>query len=254
MPAIHLSSWDLAVVLVLSLQGTVIAFVRQPGWKAIVLSLPFPFTLMSLASGRLIDASSIQGIALFFVFLLTVWFLHGRQRVRIIPAIALAVLGYCAIGSLIATTLPRTPATFWVSAVAVFGLGLVLRLTLPKRSEPGYRSALPVWIKLPIVAGIVLFLVIVRNTLQGFATVFPIMGTIGSYEGRFSLWTLLRQGPVIMVCMSVMMAVGYLVQGRLGLGGALAIGWLAYLALFLPYMWYSGRRQESAPRVREAVS
>jgi len=253
MPAIHLSGWDLLAIFVLSLQGTVIAFVRQPAWKAIVLSLPFPFTLMSLSSGRLIDASSVQGIALFFVFLLTVWFLHGRQRVRIIPAITLAALGYCAIGSLIAATVPRTPVTFWVSAIAVFGLGLVLRLTLPARPEPGHRSALPVWIKLPIVAGIVLSLILVRNTLQGFATVFPIMGTIGSYEGRFSLWTLVRQGPVIMVCMSVMMAAGYLVQGQLGLGGALAVGWLAYLAVFLPYMWYYSRRQETRPQVKGSI-
>ena len=230
------------------------AYVRQPGWKAIVLSLPFPFTLMTLASGRLIDASSVQGMALLFVFLLTVWFLHGKQRVRIVPAIALAALGYCAVGWLIATTLSRTSVTFWISVVAVFGLGLVLRLTLPRRSEPGYRSALPVWIKMPVIAGIILFLIIARNFLQGFATVFPIMGTIGSYEARFSLWTYVRQGPVIMVSMSVMMAAGYLVQDRLGLGGALAVGWLAFLAVFLPHVWYSWRRHESTPPVKEAVS
>jgi hypothetical protein len=254
MPVIHLSGWDLMLVAICSLQGTVAAYVRQPGWKAIVLSLPFPFTLMSLAGGRLIDASSVQGMALWFVFLLTVWFLHSRQRVRIVPTIALAALGYCAAGWLIATTLPRTPVTFWVSAAAVFVLGLVLRLTLPRRTEPGYRSALPVWIKMPGVAGLVLFVIIVRNALQGFATAFPIMGTIGSYEARFNLWTLVRQGPVIMVCMSVMMAAGYLVQARLGPGGALAIGWLAFLAVFCPYMWYSGRRQESASRVGDIVS
>lgn len=254
MPAIHLSGWDLVLVGILSLQGTVAAYVRQPGGKAIVLSLPFPFTLMTLASGRLIDASSVQGMALLFVFLLAVWFLHCRQRVRIVPAIALAVLGYCVVGWLIAATLPRTPVTFWVSVVAVFGLGLALRLALPGRSEPGYRSALPVWMKMPTVAGIILFLIVARNVLQGFATVFPIMGTIGSYEARFGLWTYVRQGPVIMVSMSVMMAAGYLAQDRLGLGGALAIGWLAFLAVFLPYVWYGWRRQASTLHVREAAS
>jgi hypothetical protein len=53
--------------------------------------------------------------------------------------------------------------------------------------------------------------------------------------------------------MSVMMAAGFLVQGQLGLGGALAVGWLAYLAVFLPYMWYYSRRQETRPQVKGSV-
>jgi hypothetical protein len=57
-----------------------------------------------------------------------------------------------------------------------------------------------------------------------------------------------------MVCMSVMMAAGYLVQGWLGLVGALAVGWVAFLAVFLPFVWLGWRRQASTQRVREAVS
>jgi hypothetical protein len=78
----------------------------------------------------------------------------------------------------------------------------------------------------------VFFLILARNTLQGFATVFPMVGVIAAYECRYCLWTIGRQIPVVMVSMSTMMAAAYLVQQQWGLFAALLVGWCAFLLVF----------------------
>jgi prepilin signal peptidase PulO-like enzyme (type II secretory pathway) len=122
-------------------------------------------------------------------------------------------------------------------------LGAALILQLPERNEPDYRTQLPVWIKLPAIAGVVLFLILVRNTLQGFATVFPMVGVIAAYESRYCLWTIGRQIPVIMVSLGALMAAAYLVQSFGSLPLALVAGWAVFLLVFggiTFWMWSRG--------------
>jgi hypothetical protein len=58
------------------------------------------------------------------------------------------------------------------------------------------------------------------------------VGVIAVYESRYSLWTIGRQIPVIMVSMGSMMAVAYLTQTQWGLPSGLIAGWSAFLAVF----------------------
>jgi hypothetical protein len=227
-----LNPWDFLLVIVISVQATILAYLQQPRWKAFMLSLPIPFTLMALAAGRPIDVTNVLGLFFLLLFTHGVRWLHYRLRLPIIPAIVLSALGYCVLGSLAAPLLPRTDESFWIAWGFVVLLGTFLILRLPERDEPDYRPQLPAWIKLPVIVMVVIFLILLRNTLQGFATVFPMVGVIAVYESRYCLWTIGRQIPVIMVSMGTMMAVAYLLQQQWGLPLALLAGWGVFLLVF----------------------
>ncbi len=238
--ASHISGRDLVVILAISLPATALAYVRQPKWKAILLSLPIPFTFMSWAAGRSVDVTTVLGLDLFFAYMQAVRWLHQVRRVPIVPAIALSAVIYCLVGAELAAIVPRTPAAFWLASAGSFGLGALMFRVLPARAEPGHRSALPVWIKWSIIAAIVLFLMASRNALQGFATIFPIMGTLSCYEARHSLWTIARQASLIVMVLSLALVVPYLTTPSIGLVPALLLTWLAWAALFVPvslYQW-----------------
>ena len=93
---------------------------------------------------------------------------------------------------------------------------------------------MPVWQKLPIIVGVILCLVVLKNELQGFMTVFPIVGVIAAYESRHSLWTIVRQIPVFMLTAVPMMCAIHLAQPMIGLGLSMIAGWVVFLAVFLP--------------------
>jgi hypothetical protein len=158
-------------------------------------------------------------------------------RVPIVPSIALSGVGYCLAGAAVRPLLPAGPAGFWWMAAAAAGASLVARLLMPYRDEPGHRTSLPIWVKIPVIAGVILALITVKSWLLGLMAVFPFVATVAAYESRHSLWTLCRQVPVLIWMLLPMMATVLLTQSRLGLGGGLAAGWVVYLALLVPYWW-----------------
>jgi len=70
--------------------------------------------------------------------------------------------------------------------------------------------------------------------LQGFMTMFPMVGVVASYEARYSLGAVCRAIPDFMFAMVPMMAVVRLAQPQLGLGVALCAGWLVFIPLLAP--------------------
>ena len=100
-----------------------------------------------------------------------------------------------AVGALVARRLPDHDAAFWLAAsgCALLGAGLLWRL--PQRDEPGHRSPLPVYLKVPIILMVVATLILIKGWLRGFVTVFPMVGVIAAYEARNSLWTMVCQIP-----------------------------------------------------------
>ncbi len=232
--ALHFGLWDILLVVIVSGQATLLAYLPEPRWKAAIFSLPIPFTLSTLAIGRPVGASNVLGLVLLVLYTQGVRLLHIRLRLPIVPAIALAALAYCGLGALLAPIIPGAGAAFWAAAVAVFALGLALLRLLPERAEPGSKSLLPPWIKLPIVAGVIIGLVLIKNTLQGFMTLFPMVGVVAAYESRLSLWTLGRQIPYLMLTLVPLMATCRLLQPYVGLGPSLALGWGVFLTIFIP--------------------
>jgi hypothetical protein len=237
-----MSGWDLALIAVVSIMGTCVAYLRNPQHKAFVLMLPVPFSLATLSLGRPVDATNVVGIATLFGFSAGVWFLHARRRWAIVPAIIICGVGYCLAGSALARLLPSGDAAFWVSVGVVFVVSVALIHRLPHRDEPHHRTPLPVWIKLPAIALIILGIVMIKQQLGGFMTAFPMVGTVAAYEARHSLWTILRRIPWVMLLILPMHGVMRLTQGHIGLGGALLVAW----PVFLFFLWLLRRKYTAA--------
>ncbi len=228
-----MTAWDIALITVVTVMGTVVAYLKHPERKAFVLMLPLPFTLAVLSLGRPVDATNVLAIAPSFGFTFFVWMLYSRLGVPILVSIILCAAAYCAVGMVMVRFIPASETVFWLSAVLIVLCALVLTRALPYRIEPHYRTLLPVWIKLPAIALVVTFLVLAKEQLGGFMTMFPMVGVIAAYEARHSLWTLVRRFSWIALLAVPLMSTVRLTQNMVGLPMALVLGW----ALFLSLLW-----------------
>ncbi len=229
-----LGLWDVLLIAAVSVQATALAYLHHPKWKALLLSLPIPFTLAILAVGRPVDATNALGFVLLLVFTHCVRVLHQELRVPIIAAIVLSALLYGTLGWLLAGLLPPSDAAFWSAMAFILVLGIALLRFLPARREPGHRSPLPVWVKLPLIAAVVLLLVLLKSGLRGFTTAAPMVGVVAAYEMRHSLWTACRQIPLLMISMTPMLILCRLTSAELGIAGALGLGWIGTLCVLVP--------------------
>lgn len=243
-----LTGWDVLLLVVVSVQATILAYLHRPHAKALVLALPIPFTAASLALGGQVNVTHALGFVVMYGFIMAVRWLYVVKDVPIVMAIAGGAVAYALIGSGLAAVVSRTELTFWAAIGLMIVLGLCLRMVLPVRKEQGHRTPLPIWVKLPIVMGIILCLILVKRNLQGFMTTFPMVGVVALYESRHSLWTVCRQIAVLMVCMGPMFAVIHVCQPVLGVGTALVAGWLVYLTFMYPMtrsLWRAGTEAEN---------
>lgn len=236
--------WDIILVAAVSVMGTALAYVRAPRWKAFFISLPIPFTISTLALGKTVSASNACALLVLFAYTQGVRLLHTRCRIPIIPSISISAAGYIGVSLLLAPIIPQSDRAFYITAAVVFVLGIFLYRLLPFKPEPSQRSLIPVYLKLPIIVGVVLGLVLIKQWLGGFMTMFPMVGVVAAYEARRSLWTLGRQIPVLMITTIPLMVVSHLTQPALGLGLSLMAGWVVYLAIFVPFTILSWRREE----------
>lgn len=241
----ELTRWDALLVVAVSAQATVLSYMHSPRLKAFVFMLPIPFTTALLAVGGPLTSEHAAGLVLLFGFLLAVWALRVKCNVPIVASIAIAAVAYCAVATLVRPVLPAGRAGYWWTSLVVAVVAAAGWLLMPPREEPGHRTSLPVWIKLPCLAAVIVAIILLKGRLGGFMVMFPFMGTIAAYEARHSLWTLTRQVPVLMAMFLPMMAAVLLTEDRIGLGWALALGWAVYLAMLVPYWWFVfGRRRE----------
>lgn len=254
--AIQFGAWDVALLAVVSVQATMIAYLHQPRWKVLALSLPLPFTLASLALGEPVGATHMAGVTLMLLFVHAVRVLHVGFRLPIVPVIAGSAAGYCLAATGLARVIPKTDAAFWVAAGVALAVAAGVLAVMGPRDEPGHRSPLPVWIKLPVVAGVIGLLIVLKQHLSGFMTMFPMVGVITAYEARKSLWTVSRQMPVLILAFVPMIVTIRLLQGRLGLGGALPVGWAVLLTILVPLswrMWFRSPRDKTGPTPTDAI-
>ena len=250
----NLGLWDILLMVAVPLHATSIAYVHSPQRKALILALPIPFTLAALALGRAVDVTHVSGLALLLAFTSGVYLLHGRLRINIILSIAVCAAGYCLAGMALSPRLPRSEPVFWGVWSGVLLTALLLYAVMPPRREPGHRSPLPVWIKLPAVAVVIFGLIAIKGLLSGFMAVFPMLTVVTAYEARHSLWTIFRQIPVIMLSFLPMLAVVHLAWTPLGRAAALAAG----LAVYLPVLFIALKRRRgvdlAADRAKAAAS
>ncbi len=243
MPAVSL--WDLALVLGVAAQATLVAFVRSPRAKALTYSFPVPFTFANMALGRPIGASHMVGYLNLLLFMNMVRWLHYGLRAPIVAAIAASALAYVVLGAALNAVVPATAAAFWSAAAAVAAVSIALALMLPHRKEPGYRSDLPIPVKFAVIAAVVCGLAALKGALGGFMATFPMIGVVATYEARRSLWTMTRQTPIVMLSLGSMTASMRVAQQALGLGipASLAVGWAVCLAVLAPVTIVRWRRE-----------
>ena len=223
--------WDIALVFVVSLQSTAIAYSLSPRWKAMFLMLPLPFTTIVLSLGQPLDASNLLSLVVLLVYTLSVRTLY--KYIHILPAIALSVLLYAILGSTLAAHIPQNDLFFWISAVIIFLMGLFLLRIVPPPHGPNHRTPLPLWQKLPAILIVVVIIVMIKNSLQGFASLFPLLGTVGAYEVRHNLWLLVRSVPVLMCALTPLIIITRTTQEQIGLGFALLLGWMIYIPILV---------------------
>lgn len=240
-PAAALSAWDVALVVAVTTMVVVMAVLREPRRKALVLSVPVPFTIATLAIGRPVDATHVAALGLLFVYTLAVYLLHRRLRLGVLSSIGIAVSLYLAGASAMNAVVPRHDGAFW-TAVAVMSLvAAVLLWRLPHSREQGVRHAVPLARKLPVTV-VVSGLVAMKGLLGGFMTLFPMVGVVASYENRAGLWANVRQVPVVMVTMLPLMVTARLAEPRFGLPWALLMGWIPFLLVVAPFLQRSWRQ------------
>jgi hypothetical protein len=193
--------------------------------------LPLPFTTIVLSLGRPLDASNLLSMVVLLVYTLSVRTLY--QYIPIVPSIALSVCLYAILGSLLASNVPTTDIAFWISAGIIFMLGILLLKVVPFPNGPNHRTPLSIWQKLPAILLVVIIIVAIKNSLQGFASLFPLLGTVGAYEVRHNLWLLVRSAPALMCALTPMVIVTRLTQDQMGLGFALFLGWMIYIPVLI---------------------
>lgn len=232
--------WDIVLIVGVSMQATAMAYIYHPRWKALLYSLPIPFTLASMSLGEPVGVTHVAGLLVLLSFFNIVRYLYQNRGWNIVVSIVVGALSYTVLGTLLARVLPHGKWAFWTMVSVCGVVGMMLFIKLPRRAEPGHRSPLPVWVKLPTVASVIVFLVLSKRYLSGFMPMFPMMGIITAYEGRHSLWTMSCQVPVLLLTFLPLMSVCRLTQPVLGLGPSLALGWpihLITLSVITRWQW-----------------
>jgi hypothetical protein len=221
------------MLIAVTTQTAILAYAVKPRTKALIMTFPFPFSTAYLAVGRPVDHTNLAGLLLLLMFANLVRWLHYRLRTNIIVAIVASAGAYIAVGYGLAALLPSSPTMFWITLAVVILTAAAVLVVQTHREEPGHRTQLPLYLKLPALAATVGTVIVAKQWLLGVITVFPMVGVIAAYEARHSLWTLSRQVPVVMLTLGPMMVAMLLVQSFVGRYWALAIGWGVFLSMML---------------------
>jgi uncharacterized membrane protein SirB2 len=242
---INIGIWDILLILGVSLQTTIIAFVRHPRAKAFVYSFPLPFTLANLALGEPVNTAHVLGLANLLLYINMVRWLHRNARIHIVPSVAGAALLYCGVAVALNPVIPSTPNAFWTSFVIVMTGAVVLIAVLRYRDEPESRSELPYFLKFMVVAAVISVLVVLKDLLGGFMSLFPMVGVIAAYETRNSMWTMTRQAPLVVVSIGCMVAAMWIVQQQFGweMVPSLGIGICLWASVLVPVTLVRWRRE-----------
>jgi len=219
------------------------AYLPHPRWKALTLALPFPFTTIALGQGQPINVTHVLALLVLIAYYHAIRLLH--HRLSIVPSIGLGLGLYVLSSHMLLSIVPIQPASFPICIGIIGLLAIALLVWQPPRSEPHHRTPLPVYLKLPTVIAVVGLLIYLKSSLQGFATLFPLVGVVGLYEARKSLWSVCRQAPIFTLGMCALLTAAYTTQTLLGLTAALSIGWGMYLIIMLPLTLRMWRREDA---------
>jgi len=228
--------WDGLLLVVVTAMAVTLSYLRDPRWKAVILTLPIPFTVTFLALSERMDTLNLAGLGILWMFTHVVRILHRKAHWPIILAILAATSLYIGLGSLSALYIPRTDLSFTVGSLFLLVSAGVVLIASPEPREPGNRTLLPLKWKVPLTLLMVSMVLSLKLILKGTMTFFPMVGVFGAYESRLSLSTYCRQIPRLMLAMVPMLVFMRYAQPVVGIAWCLVGGWLVYSAIMFPLM------------------
>jgi hypothetical protein len=235
----------LHAVFALVLAGFVsaIAYLHNPRLKALVYSLPVPFTCAYLATRMPINATHLMGVGLIITYNWLVYFAHIRWRWPLGVAIASGVAVYVG-GAILFCSLNHTNPLWVVGPIALAWLLIVVAYR--QHDEPGHRGATPWWLKLPLVFTLGMAMYSSTAILAGAVSTFPYAGVFTSYEMRRSLRTL--AGQFTINAFGYLMAMTFISRLERYPGDlrALLAGWGVFLAWVGMIYWTGWGRPNPA--------
>lgn len=204
-----------------------IAYVRSAQAKALIYSLPVPFSCAYLAARLPINATYATGLILVVGYNWAVYLLHTRLRVPLLLAIALSAGGYF-VGGVFLRPLISVPIG-WVAMLALT-LWFINVWLYRAQAQPDHRSRTAWYIKAPAIFVISIAIYNATRLLAGAVGTFPYAGIFTSYEMRHSLRTLAGQFSInslgILLCMLVISAA----EPHMTSIWALLLGWIPVVA------------------------
>ena len=228
--------YDYLLIFVVTALGTFSAYLHDPQLKAVTATVPIPFGFAYIAIGLPIGAANAGGALLCLLYVHVVRILTYKAHLPIILSIAVGIFIFVILGAFLLPLCPEGEGFFFFVCAINFVLGLILFQT--QTYEPGkhYKTPLPVYIKAPVVALVITGLMMVKKIMGGFATSFPMMNSVVSYESRHSLGDQCRQLPLFLIAAPVMwISMRYAETiGKLNHWLVLAIGVTLYMIIFWP--------------------
>lgn len=233
---LHFEFYDFLLIAVVTAFGTLSAYLRDPQLKAVTATVPIPFGFTYIAIGLPIGAPNAGGAFLCLLYVHIVRILTYRAHVPVVFSIAAGIITFIVLGALLLPVFPGSDAFFLGICAFDFALGVILFQTQTYRKGTRYRTPLPVYIKAPIVAAVVAGLMVLKKLLGGFATSFPMMNSVVSYESRLSLGDQCRQLPIFLIAAPFMFIAMHYIEALAHLNHwiVLVIGFSIFMAIYYP--------------------
>jgi len=202
------------------------AYVRSPRAKALIYSMPVPFSCAYVATRMPINATHLSGLLLVVGYNWAVYVLRAKAKLPLIPVIVTAAAGYF----LVAMALrPLAGVSLVWMAGLVLVPAVVTVLWYRPCPEPDHRSRTPWYVKAPLIFAIAMGVYNATGLLAGGVGMFPYAGVFASYETRHSLRTLAGQFtlhvPGLLMCLLTIAAT----EGHLRAPLPLLLGWVPVL-------------------------
>jgi hypothetical protein len=228
--------YDYLLIFAVTALGTFSAYLRDPQLKAVTATIPVPFGFAYIAIGLPIGAANAGGALLCLLYVHVVRILTYKAHLPIILSIIAGIATFVILGALLLPLTPPGESFFLLICAVNFLLGIILFQTQTYRPGKHHKTHLPLYIKAPAIAGVVTGLMIIKKIIGGFATSFPMMNSIVSYESRYSLGDQCRQLPLFLIAAPFMwISMRYAeIFAKLNHWWVLAIGVTIYMIFFWP--------------------
>lgn len=203
-----------------------IAYARSQRLKALIYSMPVPFSCAYLATGLQINPTHITGLIMVMCYNWAVYLLHIRLKLPLLLAIAVSAGGYFLGGMALR---PLAMAPIWTVVLAAVVAWLVNWFCYRPMPQPEHRSRTPWFFKAPLIFALAMVIYNATQFLAGAVGTFPYAGVFTSYEMRHSLRTLAGQFAINALGILLCMVTIALTEPHLPEPWPLIVGWLPVL-------------------------